>query len=278
MGACLRSSRNKVQLIDNVPVLNFPKSLSSERTYSHTMEKPAINHSRKSKNWDSQWAYKSCITSSDPSSANRLCMSMSPSDESNTVLRVPLTKITSKLFIGSLQDAMCEEELRNNGITHIISVIGSKHLVQGIQHEQIPMNDGGNTNLKLVMKKLSPFIKDSQQHGKVLFIHCMSGQNRSATVMLAILMLNKGKKLSEAWKILKNKRPLVQINARYAKQLLQMEKEKFGTNSLPSNWMEISRYNIKSGSVSIIGDSVSTLTSKQSAKLSNDSIVLPSQI
>jgi hypothetical protein len=261
MGACFRASHNIV----SESGLHCDQSLSSsERSYSHTTEKPSVTRSSGStisKKRDSRVPCKSTVTASDPSSGNRLFWSMSSWDSHNaSVNRVSLSKITSKLFIGSLHDAMCEEELRYNQITHIISVIGSKHLVQGIQHEQIPMNDGGNTNLKLVMKKLWPFIEDSQQQGKALFVHCMSGQNRSATLMLAILMQNNETKLSEAWKLLKNKRPVVQIHERYAKQLLLMEEEIFGTNSLPSNWMEIAYFNVKTGSISIIGDSVSTLT------------------
>jgi len=74
----------------------------------------------------------------------------------------------------------------------------------------------------------------------------VSGQNRSATVLLAILMQQWGKKLNEAWELLKKKRPIVKIEKGYATQLLKIELELFGSNSLPDNWVETACYNMKS--------------------------------
>jgi len=116
-----------------------------------------------------------------------------------------------------------------------------------MRHGHTPMSIDGQTKLKQVMDELWPLIAESQKPGKALFIHCMNGQNRSATVVLAILMQQWGKKLNEAWELLKKKRPTVQIDERYATQLLKTELELFGSNSLPDNWIKTASYNMKSG-------------------------------
>jgi len=198
------------------------------------------------------------------SNSTGISMSNSLSQESPFIsfLSTPCTKVTSQLFIGSFDDVMNEDGLRDYGITHIISLIGPQHLIKGMRHGHCPMNDFGRTDLKGVLKQLCPLIEESQLPDQALFIHCMSGQNRSATLMLAILMKMKGKKLYEAYKLLKNMRPIVQINRGYAKQLLNMELELFSSNSVSDNWMEIVSCDITSGKVTFVGESVSTLSSK----------------
>jgi protein-tyrosine phosphatase len=173
-----------------------------------------------------------------------------------TVYTVPLTEISSQLFLGSFEDAKNENKLVELGITHIISLIGPKHIIKGIQHMHKPMSDHGRTNLFNVIKDIWPFVLDSQYAGNKLFLHCQSGQNRSATVMTAILMKLKGgqHKLVDVYRLVKTKRPLVQINRKYAEQLLEFERELFGETTLPNDWMKISSFDMTTGAVVFYAD------------------------
>merc|ERR1719419_2017973 len=122
---------------------------------------------------------------------------------------IGLTEVTKQLFFGSFEDASNEEKLVEIGITHIISLIGSANKIKGINHSQKPMNDQGQTDLKEVITGLWPFIVESQEVGNKLFVHCQSGQNRSATLVLAILMKlkNEPNQLWELYTLVKKKRP-----------------------------------------------------------------------
>jgi len=168
-----------------------------------------------------------------------------------------LTEITPLLFLGSFENAKNEQELLANGITHIITVIGPKNPIKGIKHKHCPMNDSGKSDLGRIMITLSPFILESQQPGNKLFVHCLLGQNRSASVVIAILM-SQGKTLCEAFKMVKIRRQLVQINERYAKQLARMEFKLFGEISVPNNWMEIRSVDMETGKVVFCGENVDT--------------------
>jgi len=170
---------------------------------------------------------------------------------SSCVCVVPLTEVTPKLFFGSFEDASNDEILASLGITHIISLVGHQHLIKGMKHKHKPMNDFGKTDLKGVINTLWSFVLESQEAQNKLFVHCQSGQNRSATVVLAILMkLRYGlNKLIDLYRMVKNKRPIIQINERYAKQLSDMEREIFGETSVPSGWMKINSYDMESGEV-----------------------------
>jgi len=100
------------------------------------------------------------------------------------------------------------------------------------------MSDYGRTDLQSLLKKVYPFFRRSQEEGNSLFVHCKLGQNRSATVVLAFLMMSKGQSLFEVYRKLKKLRPVIQINRNYAKMLLSLERELFKEQSLPDDWME----------------------------------------
>jgi len=173
-----------------------------------------------------------------------------------------ITEVTSQLYFGSYEGATNEEELLSRAITHTLCLIGPKHEVPGIQHKHNPMSDWGQTDLKNLINDIWPFVEESQRPGKALFVHCMSGQNRSATIVIAILMKLHRWSLEGAFKIVKSKRPIVQINEQYAKQLSKMEEDLHGRKSMSNNWMEIKIANMSTGSVCFFGDSMMSVDGK----------------
>jgi len=183
------------------------------------------------------------------------CVSLdsSSTEQSDSVIYtwepVPMTKILPRLYIGSYDNAMDELELRAKGITHILSLFGKSWSVDFAQQENIPMHDLGRSDLKVVLAKASKFMELGQRDGCKILVHCQGGQNRSATVVIAYQMIYQNETLYRAHKRVKSLRPLVQVNVGYAKQLLALEKEIFGKNSLPCDWMERGEFNITTGEV-----------------------------
>jgi len=157
---------------------------------------------------------------------------------SPTYIPVPMTKVLSNLYIGTYDDAIDEENLERKGITHILSLVGHQSRVNWVKHKQYVMNDFGKTIIKDVLNEVYEFMKDGQKGNNKLLVHCQSGQNRSAVVIISFLMMNLKKTLFRAHRQLKKLRPIVQVNVRYAKQLLELEKELFGESSLPQEWMD----------------------------------------
>jgi len=167
----------------------------------------------------------------------------------DTYFPLPMTRILPNLYLGSYDNAIDGPSLKAKRITHIISLIGKRPPLDFLKIESIPMHDRGRSNLKRVLEKVSKFVKFEQQEGNRILIHCLSGQNRSATVVIAILMINESKTLYSAYKMVKMLRPIIQINEGYAKQLLTLEKDLFGKNSLPSDWMERGQIDMATGEV-----------------------------
>jgi len=159
--------------------------------------------------------------------------------ESQSFMPYPITEvIPGKLYLGCEWNASNEAELLELGISHILSVSNRIHRIQGMEHEHFVMSDIGRTELETVLSEVYPFIKSSQQAEKKLFVHCTLGQNRSPTLVISFLIKNRGLTLYEAYKMLKEQRPLIQIHRNYAKMLLCLEKNILGKTSLPDDWME----------------------------------------
>jgi len=164
--------------------------------------------------------------------------------ETLTYKPLPVTEIIpGKLYLGSEDNASNDAELLALGITHILSVSNRINRIEGLAHEHFVMSDLGRTELDTVLAEVYPFMKNSQQIGKKLFVHCKLGQNRSPTLVISFLIKNHGLTLYEAYTKLKKQRPLIQIHRNYAKMLLKLERNLLGETSLPESWMEKDGFN-----------------------------------
>jgi len=181
----------------------------------------------------------------------------------STYAPILMAQIRERLYLGNIDDALNEEELKANGITHILSVTQAKSSVAFVKHEHIVMHDKGHTEIGKVLETAIPFIEEGQENGNTILVHCKAGQNRSATVLIAYLMKKHGKNLYEAHKEVKTKRPLVQINRGYAEQLLKLEKEIYGKNSLPEDWMVQEPVNMKTYEVKFRWASMTSTAHRQ---------------
>jgi len=170
----------------------------------------------------------------------------------------PMTQVRKHLYLGNIDDANNESELKAKGITHILSLGPSKSSANFVKNEHFPMHDGGRTDLKEVLVKVKTFVEEGLEDGNTILIHCHLGQNRSATVVIALLMKSEDKTLFRVHRKLKALRPLVQINRGYAEQLLALEKEIHGKNSLPHSWMEQGTFDLTTYEVTFKYENISS--------------------
>jgi len=171
---------------------------------------------------------------------------------------VPMTKVHSNLWIGNEENSNDEELLNSKGITHILSLIGHQSSVGKVERKQYPMHDKGRSDIKDVLHEVYEFMELGQKDNNNLLVHCKLGQNRSAVVVIAFLMKKFKETLHRAHRDLKAVRPIIQVNVDYAKQLLDLEREYLGSNSLPLNWME-REYNEAANDIVYKHEDLSTL-------------------
>ncbi|OEL22268.1 Dual specificity protein phosphatase PHS1 [Dichanthelium oligosanthes] len=147
-------------------------------------------------------------------------------------------QITDYLYIGGALAARSTHTLKHLGITHILCLcaneIGqSESQKPGLfYYRNFSINDDDNADIGDVFQDASDFI-DYVDHlrGKVL-VHCFEGKSRSATVVLAYLMLRKNFTLLEAWNMLKKVHRRAHPNDGFAKVLLDLDKKLHGKISM----------------------------------------------
>ncbi|CAJ0948846.1 unnamed protein product [Ranitomeya imitator] len=68
-------------------------------------------------------------------------------------------------------------------------------------------------------------LEEAHQCGKGLLIHCQAGVSRSATIVIAYLMKHTRMTMTDAYKFVKGKRPIISPNLNFMGQLLEFEED-----------------------------------------------------
>ncbi|XP_039136544.1 dual specificity protein phosphatase PHS1-like [Dioscorea cayenensis subsp. rotundata] len=146
--------------------------------------------------------------------------------------------VTGNVFIGGALAARSMHTLQHLGITHILCLcsheIGQSdsQYPDHFEYKNFSISDNEDEEISDLFDDVSDYIDYVEQHGGKVLVHCFEGKSRSATVVLAYLMLRKGLTLSDAWNMLKKAHRRAQPNDGFAKALLQLDKRLFGKVSM----------------------------------------------
>lgn len=84
-----------------------------------------------------------------------------------------------------------------------------------IKHMKLRVPDIAAPPVEIVEEGVE-FIHKHIQDGRTVYVHCAKGRGRSATLVAGYLMKHKGMSFAEARAFMKEKRPLVKLEARHA--------------------------------------------------------------
>lgn len=73
---------------------------------------------------------------------------------------------------------------------------------------------------------LISFADEAREHGYGVLVHCHAGVSRSATVTVAYIMKQQGLCLGDAYKFVKELRPVISPNLNFMGQLLKYERNR----------------------------------------------------
>lgn len=117
---------------------------------------------------------------------------------------------------------------RQNNITHILNVSGSygrKSYYRthphdhGIKYLELDIEDNDTFNINPAVSIACDFITHALQENGNVLIHCIWGQSRSVSCLIAYLMVSRNITYESALQLIQSKRILALPNPGFAKQL-----------------------------------------------------------
>uniref|UniRef100_A0A3B4BAG4 Dual specificity protein phosphatase 10 n=1 Tax=Periophthalmus magnuspinnatus TaxID=409849 RepID=A0A3B4BAG4_9GOBI len=142
---------------------------------------------------------------------------------------MPITPILPSLYLGNEQDAQDLRLLQRLNVGYILNVtthLPLYHYDTGLfVYKRLPATDSNKQNLRQYFEEAFEFIEEAQQAGMGLLIHCQAGVSRSATIVIAYLMKHTWMTMTDAYKYVKTRRPIISPNLNFMGQLLEFEED-----------------------------------------------------
>ncbi|RXN34943.1 dual specificity phosphatase 10 [Labeo rohita] len=140
-----------------------------------------------------------------------------------------LTAILPFLYLGNERDAQDLELMQRMDIGYILNVtthLPLYHYDLGLfKYKRLPATDSNKQNLRQYFEEAFEFIEEAHQAGQGLLIHCQAGVSRSATIVIAYLMKHTWMTMTDAYKFVKSRRPIISPNLNFMGQLLEFEED-----------------------------------------------------
>lgn len=123
-----------------------------------------------------------------------------------------MNKVTDNLYIGGVHDLRILQPLRDAGITTVLKLYQDKEdypvIPPDLPFWDKPVVDGAGWDSKWIGDTIAQ-IQEAILRGEKVLVMCAAGRSRSATVVLAYLSIYGNMSLAQAWKHLKQCRPVV---------------------------------------------------------------------
>jgi len=151
--------------------------------------------------------------------------------------------VTNYLFVGGALAARSLNTLQYLGVTHILCLCPNElgqseaQYPELFEYRNFSIYDTDDANISSLFEDASDFIEsvENSKGGKIL-VHCFEGKSRSATVVLAYLMLRKHQTLLEAWNQLRRVHRRAQPNDGFMRTLIDLDKRLHGKSSM--DWQQ----------------------------------------
>lgn len=157
---------------------------------------------------------------------------------------VPIySQIMSRLYLGGGQFATDIPGLKKLGVTHIVNAAQGSMFGQvptnatyyngcKIEFFGIPASDNLTFNMALYFQSAADFIESALKNRGTVYVHCRVGVSRSATIVIAYLMLKKEMSVLNAIQFVQTRRA-ISPNSNFLTQLCRLEK--LIQNQIPSH-------------------------------------------
>jgi protein-tyrosine phosphatase len=139
-------------------------------------------------------------------------------------------EIIPNLYCGSLRSAQSMTVYERLSVGYLLTV--GRNLAPivpaNMKHKVVIVDDIEGATIDHSFEEAIAFIDEAMQANSGCLVHCFAGMSRSATTVIAYLMMRKGLRLDEAYCTTKRGRPAIYPNAGFFKQLLALDAKLYG--------------------------------------------------
>lgn len=136
-----------------------------------------------------------------------------------------MSKVTNNLFVAGV-DETYDIKFKSK-VTHFLNVANEVNICDRVDHvyKKIGINDDDECNdIRDIIDECLIWLCNvlgNDKENYVVCVHCLEGKSRSVCICIAYLCIIKGMKYNDAYILMKESRPNIDIFPLYEKQLIQ---------------------------------------------------------
>lgn len=144
------------------------------------------------------------------------------------------SKVIEMLYLGDSEISRNIGLLKDLGINCVVNVaLECDNLFEAdFSYSNFPFEDHPSSLLSSGFDDACEVIARNMHLGLTSIVHCSDGNNRGAALCVAYLMRKKRATLKQAWNLVKNVRPSVNLYQNFFQQLLHYERQVLGSNTM----------------------------------------------
>ncbi|CAD2214997.1 protein-tyrosine phosphatase [Angomonas deanei] len=152
-------------------------------------------------------------------------------------------EIIKDLYCGALRSAQSQLVYEKLNIKYLLTV--GRDLTplppEGGKHKVIVVDDIPGADIRSSFQEAVDFIDESLRRNCGCLVHCFAGMSRSATTVIAYLMIKRKMRMDDAYLLTKKGRPAITPNKSFVEQLILLDEELFGKNVRPLDLQALGR-------------------------------------
>ncbi|XWV25077.1 putative dual specificity protein phosphatase 14-like [Tupanvirus deep ocean] len=142
-----------------------------------------------------------------------------------------ISQITPQLYLGTGKHARLQtDEFKKLDIDVIINCCNDFKHKQNNKYiiEEFSIDDGSDAQIGFYLDKVADLINDYLVQNKKIYIHCVQGRSRSASIVIYYFMKYHRMRFVQAYQKLLSIRPCISPNVNFISELKMMDKYIFG--------------------------------------------------
>eukprot|EP01134_Creolimax_fragrantissima_P007496 CFRG7496T1 len=135
------------------------------------------------------------------------------------------SEIVPGLFLGGEWGARNQKELRSLGVSRILNVAKEcdNYYPEQFTYLHIPLVDTEEQSITEALNHSIAFLQKSKELKATSYVHCQMGSSRSASMVIALLMVRNSWTLKKAFTHVKTQRPMIHPNNGFISQLGKLD-------------------------------------------------------